>query len=66
MVDVGRSAAIDPATAADHQKRQQDRREDSGKESELLYGQRTPRQIRDVAQVMGIPAWMAPDFNSEK
>ncbi|MCG8508635.1 MAG: diguanylate cyclase [Rhodospirillales bacterium] len=56
MVDVGRSAAIDPATAADHQKRQQDRREDSGKESELLYGQRTPRQIRDVAQVMGIPA----------
>lgn len=55
MVDVGRSSAIDPATAADHQKRQKDQQEESGGEPEKQLGRRTPRQILDVAQIMGIP-----------
>jgi diguanylate cyclase (GGDEF)-like protein len=56
MVDVGRSTAIDPATATGHQKREQDHQEEPGDEPEQYLGPRTPRQILDVAQVMGIPA----------
>lgn len=58
MVDVTRSAGIDPSSATDHQKRQQEPEEKAQQEepgSQPSTGPRTPRQILDVANIMGIP-----------
>ncbi len=57
MVDVTRTSTVEPATATDHQQRDHDRDEDSGKGGEEARPHwRTAHQILDVAQIMGIPA----------
>lgn len=56
MVDVTRSSGVDPVTGTDRQKRQHEREEQGGPHPRKAPPRRSPRQIHDVAQVMGIPA----------
>lgn len=57
MVEVTRTSSVEPATAADPQTRQHDHEDDAGQggEEEGLPKWRSPHQIHDVAQIMGIP-----------
>jgi diguanylate cyclase (GGDEF)-like protein len=55
MVDVTRSSGVDPVTGADRHKRRQEREEQGAPHPHENRTRRSPRQIHDVANVMGIP-----------
>jgi len=56
MVDVTRASGVEPVIGTDGHKRRQDREEQAGPHPRETPPRRSPRQIHDVAQVMGIPA----------
>ncbi len=56
MVDVTRSSSVESVIAADGHKRRQEHNEQAGSHPREAPTRRSPRQIHDVAQVMGIPA----------
>jgi len=56
MVDVTRSSGVDPVSGTDRHKRQHERDEPGGFPPRQQTPRRSPRQIHDVAHVMGIPA----------
>ncbi|MBE0531528.1 MAG: diguanylate cyclase [Rhodospirillales bacterium] len=55
MVDVTRASGVDPLVRADGHKRRQEHEEQGGSHPREAPTRRLPRQIHDVAQVMGIP-----------
>lgn len=55
MVDIGKSAAIEPVIGTDRGKRDDLWEDDEERARRKALAERTPRQIQDVAQVMGIP-----------
>ncbi len=55
MVDVTRASSVDPLSGADGHKRRQEHEGEGGSHPRQAPARRSPRQIHDVAQVMGIP-----------
>ncbi len=55
MVDVTRASGVESVIAADGHKRRQEHEEQGGSHPREAPTRRSPRQIHDVAQVMGIP-----------
>lgn len=56
MVDIGKSSAIEPVIGMDREKREGAWDEDEERSRRQALAERTPRQVQDVAQIMGIPA----------